>query len=98
MLDFWVNAECPLLPLLPGLLWPGVVAPDKVLSVGEIELNFVLILSWIVWNRTVLTFNCFLNKNYTYTNLNSLKFNLVLNGPKKGWYAVKLHNQPTNRP
>ena len=29
----------PLFPLLPGPLWPGVVAPDKVLSVGQIELN-----------------------------------------------------------
>ena len=26
-------------------------------------------LNWIVWNLTVLTFNC-INKNYTYTKLN----------------------------
>ena len=26
------------MPLLPGLLWPGAVAPDMVLSIGLIEL------------------------------------------------------------
>ena len=39
-----------LLPSLPGPLCPGVVAHDKVLSIGEIELNYVLMLNWIVWN------------------------------------------------
>ena len=38
---------------LPGLLCPVVVAPDKVLSMGQIELNRVLTLNWIVWNKTV---------------------------------------------
>ena len=28
----------PSLPLLPGPLWPGVVTPDRVLSIGQIEL------------------------------------------------------------
>ena len=32
----------PLLPLLHGSLKPGVVAPDSVLSLGQIELNCVL--------------------------------------------------------
>ena len=32
---------------------PDVVAPDRVLSMGQIELNCVLWLNWIVWNRTV---------------------------------------------
>ena len=27
-----------LVPSLPGLLWPSVVAPDRVLSMGQIEL------------------------------------------------------------
>ena len=27
----------PLLPSLPCPLWPGVVAPDRVLSMGQIE-------------------------------------------------------------
>ena len=48
----------PSLPLLPGPLWPRVVAPYRVLSMGQIELNCVLILNRIVWNRTVFTFNC----------------------------------------
>ena len=32
----------PSLLSLPGQLWSGVVAPDKVLSMGQIELNFML--------------------------------------------------------
>ena len=35
------------LPLLPGPLWPRVVTPDRVLTMGQIELNCVLILNWI---------------------------------------------------
>ena len=38
----------PSLPSLPGPLWPGVVEPDKLLSVGQIELKCVLKLNWIV--------------------------------------------------
>ena len=34
-----------LLQLLPDLLWPGVVAPDRVVSLGQIELNSVLMLN-----------------------------------------------------
>ena len=30
------------LPSLPNLLWPGVVVPDRILSMGQIELNRVL--------------------------------------------------------
>ena len=29
MLELWVMQSAPLLPLLPGLLWSGVVATDK---------------------------------------------------------------------
>ena len=54
MLEVWGLLSTPLLSLLPGLLWPRGVAPDRVLSMGEIELNCVLMLNWIVWNRTVL--------------------------------------------
>ena len=39
--------------LLPGQLWPGIVAPDRVLSMDQIELNYVLMLNGIVWSRTV---------------------------------------------
>ena len=41
MLDLWGMQSTLLLPLLPGSLWPGVVALDRVLSMGQIELNCV---------------------------------------------------------
>ena len=36
MLDFW-GMHTPSLPLLPGPLWLRVVAPDRVLSLGQIK-------------------------------------------------------------
>ena len=60
----------PSLSLLPGSLWPGVGASDRVLSMGQIGLNCILMLNWIAWNRTVLTF-----KLCTYSKLNCLKWN-----------------------
>ena len=36
MLELWGMQSTPLLPLLPDTLWPGVVAPDRVLSKGQI--------------------------------------------------------------
>ena len=53
MLGPWGMRSIPSLPLLPGQLWPGMVAPDRSLSMGQIELNCILMLNWIVWNRTV---------------------------------------------
>ena len=35
----------PLLPLLPGPLWPAMVAHNRVLSMGQIELNCVNLLN-----------------------------------------------------
>ena len=54
MLELWGMWGKSSLPLLPGPLWARVVAPDRTLSMGQIELNCILILKWIVWNRTVL--------------------------------------------
>ena len=34
MLELWGMQSTPSLPSLPGPLWPGVVAPDRVLSMG----------------------------------------------------------------
>ena len=34
MLEFWGMQSTPSLTLLPGPLWPGVVAPDRALSMG----------------------------------------------------------------
>ena len=50
--------------LIPGSLWPRVVAPDKVLFRGQIVLNFILMLNWIVWNCIVFIFNCVNKKLY----------------------------------
>ena len=54
-------------PSLPGPLWPGVVVPDRVLSMGQIELNCVHKLNQIALYRTVLTF-----KLRIYAKLNCL--------------------------
>ena len=74
MLELWGKWSTPL--LIPSPLRPRVVAPDRVLSIVQIELNCstelfeiklfwhltvckqktVLMLNWIVWNRTVHTY------------------------------------------
>ena len=54
MLDLGGMQRTSSLPYLQGTLWPEVVAPDKVLSLGQTELNRVLMLNWIAWNKTVL--------------------------------------------
>ena len=38
MLELWRMRSTTLLPSLPGPLWPGVVAPERVLSMDQIEL------------------------------------------------------------
>ena len=45
MLELWEMQSSPSLLLLPSLLWPRVVTPDRVLSMGQIELNQVLMLT-----------------------------------------------------
>ena len=52
MLELWGMWSTTLLPSLSGLHWLQAVAPDRVLSMGQIELNCVHRLNWIVWNRT----------------------------------------------
>ena len=37
MLELWGMQSTPSLPLLPGQLWDGVIAPDRDLSMGQIE-------------------------------------------------------------
>ena len=39
MLELWGMRSTPSLPSLRSPLWPEVVAPDRVLSMGQIELN-----------------------------------------------------------
>ena len=52
ILELWGMQSTPSLPLFPGPLWPGEVAPDRVLDMGQIELKCILMLNWIIWNRT----------------------------------------------
>ena len=42
VLELWGMRSTPSLPLLPDPLWPGVVAPDRVLSMDQIELTAYL--------------------------------------------------------
>ena len=42
MLELWGMRSTPSLPSLPGPLWPGVVAPDRALSMGWIQLTAYL--------------------------------------------------------
>ena len=51
MLEFGGMQSTPLLPSFPGPLWPGMVAPDRVLAMGQIKLFHIyceLMLNWIV--------------------------------------------------
>ena len=52
-LELWGMQNTPSMTSLPCPLWPRVVTPDRALSMGQIELNYVLMLNWVVWNRTV---------------------------------------------
>ena len=45
MLKHWRMQSTPSLSSLSGPLGPGVVATDRVLSMGQIELNCVLMLN-----------------------------------------------------
>ena len=53
MQEFRGMRNTTLLPLLPGPLWPAVVAPDRALSKGQIEVNCALMLNWFPGNRNV---------------------------------------------
>ena len=44
MLELWGMRSTSLLPSLSGPLWPGEVAPDRILSMGQRELNSILML------------------------------------------------------
>ena len=42
MLELWGMRGTPLFPSFPGPLWLGVVAPDRALIMGQVELNSVV--------------------------------------------------------
>ena len=50
MLEFWGMQSTPSLQSFPGPPQPGVVASDRILSMGQIELSYVFLINWIVWN------------------------------------------------
>ena len=45
MMELWGMQSTPSLPSLPCPLWSGVIAPNRVLSMGQIELNCLLMLN-----------------------------------------------------
>ena len=45
MQELWGLQSTSLLPSFRGPLWPGVVALDRVLSMGQLELSSVLMLN-----------------------------------------------------
>ena len=85
MLELWGMRSTPSLLSFPGPFWPELVTTDRFLSMGQKELNCVLMLSWITWNRTVLKFNCALTKKNTYTKLNWLKYNCLTKRNSLKW-------------
>ena len=72
ILEFGGMLRTPSLPSHPSPFWPGVVAPGRVLSMGQIEPNYVLTLNRNAWNRTVFTF-----KLSNYAKPNCLKWNCL---------------------
>ena len=78
MLKLWEMWSTPSLSLLPGLLWPGMVAFDRALSMRWIELNCILMLNWIVWIRTVGLNWIAWNRNVFHNETVYLNLNWVL--------------------
>ena len=81
MLEIWGMWSTRLSPLLPGPLWSGMAAPDRVLSMGQnrsklrtyanlncLKWNCVLMLTWIVWNGTVFDIETVLALNWIVWN------------------------------
>ena len=52
-MELWGMQSNPLVQSLPGPLWPSVVASNRGLFMGQIELNCVPMPNWIVWNRPI---------------------------------------------
>ena len=83
MLGLWGMRDTSSLLLLPGPVWPGMVAPIYGLN----RINCILMLNWIVWIRTVWLNGIAWNRNVfdnstvftfklrTYAKPNRLKWN-----------------------
>ena len=70
----------PSFPSPPGSFLPEVVAPDRVLSMSQIQLNFILMLKRIVWNRTVFDIETVLTLNWIVWNRNVFDIETALYG------------------
>ena len=77
MEELWGMQSAPLLPSLPSPLWPGVIAPARALSMGQTELNCIVMLNWIVWNVTVYDIKTVLTLSWIVSNRTVLTFNCV---------------------
>ena len=77
MLELWGMQSTLSLPLLPGPLWPGMVAPD---IYGLNRTNCILMLNWIIWIRTV-----WLNWIAWNRNILNIKLYLHLNRRVSSW-------------
>ena len=72
MLELWRMRSTSLLSSFPGPLWPGVVAHDRALSMGQIELKCTYA------KLNCLKKNCFLKFTLcNYVKLSSLKYNCL---------------------
>ena len=68
MIELWRMRRTLSLSSLPGPLWPEVVAPDRALSMGQIELNC----TYAELFEIELFLHLTVIKNFTYTKLNCL--------------------------
>ena len=87
MLELWGMWSTSSLPSFLGPLCSGVVPLDKFQSMGQIELNHVLMLNWIVWNRRVYIYK---SKDWSI----GLAVRVFANGPRDqgsipGWVIPK---------
>ena len=78
MLELWGMQSTFSLALLSGPLWPGVVAPDKSLPMGQIELNCIPLLNWIIWNETVFDIESVLMLNWNVWNWSVLTKTILI--------------------
>ena len=77
MLGLWKIRSNSSLPLFHVPLWPRVVAPDSILSMGQIEVNCLFMQNWIAWYRTVFDIETVLTLNWIVWNGRVLTFNSV---------------------
>ena len=77
MMELWGMRSIRSLPSLLSPLWFGMVAPDRVQSMGQVELNCVFTLNEISWNRTVFHIETVIMLNWIVWNRTILKFNCV---------------------